>query len=480
MSAPAFTLEALRGRYGPRYRWLLLLAVMVGNVAFIMCSTIINVAIPDMSQHFSLRQERAQWVSSGFMIAMTVGMLTMPWLLGRFGYRRLYAGSMLLLLSGGLAGGLATDFTVVLVSRLVQGLAAGVVQPVPPLIILRAFEPDEQGRATGLYGMGVILAPALAPSVGGVLVDVLGWRSIFFLVAPFCLVCLWLVHRYLPHQLPADTASPRQRLDWRGLLLGGLGTVLLLNGFVELQHGAAGAVLLLAGAAAFTAFIAWQMRLMARGGQPLMNLSVFRFRTFAISSVVGFIYGAALFGSTYLLPVYMQLALGLSASMVGLILLPPGLVLALTLVGAGRLADRYPSGWLVSLGVALLAASFALMPTVGLDTSLWWLGAWITLGRVGLGFILPSLNLSALRSLDKPLMPQGSSAINFIRILGGASGVSLCAILLEWRIAAHGDSLNDAATSTARLAAFNEAFLVLAFVCGLALLAALQLRGKRQ
>ncbi len=169
------SLPALRARYGERYRWLLLLSVMVGTMASIMSSTIINVAIPDMSQHFTLGQERAQWATSGFMAAMTVSMLTTPWLLARYGYRSTYAGCMWLLLVGGVAGGFANSFPLVLAARVAEGLAAGVVQPIPAIIILRAFEPHEQGRASGIFGMGVVLAPALGPSIGGLLVDGFGW-----------------------------------------------------------------------------------------------------------------------------------------------------------------------------------------------------------------------------------------------------------------------------------------------------------------
>ena len=157
----------------------------------------------------------------------------------------------------------------------------------------------------------------------------------------------------------------------------------------------------------------------ARGGAPLMDLALFGHRTFAMGSIVAFIYGTALFGSTYLLPVYMQLALGLSPSYVGTILLPAGFILAVTIALVGRLADRQPTRVLVSIGLALLAVSFALMVTIGLDTAIWVLVAWAILGRIGLGFILPSLNLGSMRSLHRGLIPQGSSAINFVRMLGG-------------------------------------------------------------
>ena len=475
------SLAALQARHGPRYRWLLLLSVMIGTMASIMSSTIVNVAIPDMSHHFTLGQERAQWVSSGFMVAMTVSMLTTPWLLARYGYRRTYAGTMLLLMAGGIVGGLANHFALVLGARVAEGLAAGVVQPIPAIIIMRAFGPHEQGRASGLFGMGVVLAPAVGPSIGGVLVDLFGWRSIFFMVIPLCLISLWMAWRYVPDAAPGGVAANRNTamIDWRGLLLGAVGTLCLLNGMVEL-HAAGGGVrafaLLGSAAAALAAFVWWQHRLAATGGAPLMNLALFGYRPFAMGSIVAFIYGTALFGSTYLLPVYLQLGLKLSASHVGTILLPAGLVLAATIAGVGRLADRHPTWLLVSTGLALLAASFALMLTVDLASGLWMLVAWATLGRIGLGFILPSLNLGSLRPLHEHLLSQGASAINFLRMLGGAIGVSLCGIVLEWRLAAHGDSLANSTSSPARLAAFNEAFLMLATLCLLAMVAAWQLR----
>jgi len=479
------TLPELQAHYGERYRWLLLLAVMVGTMASIMSSTIINVAVPDMSRHFALGQERAQWVASGFMIAMTVSMLTTPWLLARYGYRRTYSGTMWVLLAGSIAGGLSNNFSLVLAARVAEGLAAGVVQPIAAIIILQAFEPHEQGRAGGIFGMGVVLAPAIGPSVGGILVDLFGWRSIFFMVMPFCLASLWLAQRFVPTTPPASSSARRSggKLDWPGLLLASTGTLCLLNGLVQLHAGpSTPALLLLAGAVTtLIGFVAWQRRLgraLAQGGDaPLMNLALFDHRAFAMGSIVAFIYGTALFGSTYLLPLYMRLGLTLSASHVGTILLPAGLVLAVTIPVVGRLADRQPTYLLVSIGLALLATSFALMGTVGLTGSLWVLMAWAILGRIGLGFILPSLNSGSMRGLHKDLIPQGSSAINFLRTLGGAVGVSVCGIVLEWRLAAHGDSLSNPASSPARLAAFNESFALLAVLCGLALAAAWQLRS---
>lgn len=493
MSLPSpdpHSITALRERYGDRYRWLLLLSVMVGTMAAIMSSTVINVAIPDMSQHFTLGQERAQWVTSGFMAAMTVSMLTTPWLLARYGYRRTYSGCMWLLLVGGVAGGFANDYPLVLAARVLEGLAAGVVQPIPAIIILRAFEPHEQGRASGIFGMGVVLAPAIGPSIGGLLVDGFGWRSIFFMVVPFCLVSLWMARRFVPTTAPGGAAANAQGagLDWRGLLLATAGTLCLLNGLVQLQGGTlAGAGALLLSSLICVLLFVWLQRrtLKARrrrpneGIDPLMNLSLFADRRFAMGSIVAFIYGIALFGSTYLLPVYMQMGLGLSASYVGSILLPAGLVLAITIAVVGRMADRQPTHRLVSIGLVLLCASFALMPTIDPGQAAWvipLLVCWAVLGRIGLGFILPSLNIGAMRGLDRSLIPQGASAINFLRMLGGAAGVSLCGIVLEWRLAAHGASLGASGAEAGRTAAFNETFVMVAAICAIALGAALKMR----
>ncbi|MDR6213193.1 DHA2 family efflux MFS transporter permease subunit [Paracidovorax wautersii] len=470
----------LRERYGERYRWLLLLSVMVGTMASIMSSTIVNVAIPDMSHYFTLGQERAQWVSSGFMVATTVAMLTTPWLLARYGYRATYVGAMVLLLVGGVGGGLASRYEWVLLARVLEGLAAGVVQPIPAVIILYAFQPHEQGRASGIFGMGVVLAPALGPSIGGLLVDWFGWRSIFFMVVPFCLASLWLAYKFVPVSSPGGLAANRrgEALDWRGLLLGAVGTLGLLNGLVALHSGPAAQAggFLLVALASLIGFVWWQRRLLARGAKPLMDLRLFQYRQFAMGSIVAFIYGTALFGSTYLLPVFLQLGLQLSASHVGTLMLPAGIVLAITIPLVGRLADRQPTHLLVGTGLALLALSFGLMVWVDLQTGLWVLVAFAILGRIGLGFILPSLNLGAMRPLDKSLIAQGSSAISFVRMLGGAAGVSLCGIVLEWRIAVHGDSLQVAQSSAARIDAFGETFLLLMGLCLVALAAAWQLR----
>ena len=344
--------------------------------------------------------------------------------------------------------------------------------------------------------MGVVLAPAIGPSIGGVLVDVFGWRSIFFMVVPLAMVALWLSRRYVPTSAPggvqADADSPG--LDWIGLALASASTLMLLNGLVQLRSDdvtVAWMLLAMAGLG-MVVFVAWQRHLLrprqrvrtASSGRkakslrqarqvrrgPLMNLQVFGHRHFAMGALVSFTYGIALFGSTDLLPVYMQMGLGLSPSYIGAALLPAGILLAVTIASVGRLSHRMPPTHWVSWGLALLALSFALMPWVHPAAGLALLWILVILGRIGLGFILPSLNLGALRGLPKDLIPQASSVIGFVRMLGGAAGVSICAIVLEWRLAVY--ALTASQPGRADLRAFNETFVFLATMTALALLAA--------
>ena len=472
-TAEAADMASLAARHGPRWRWRVLLTVMIGSIASVMSSTIVNVAVPDLMHYFAIGQERAQWVATGFMAAMTLSMLPTPWLLARFGYRHVYVGAVSLLLLGGIGGGLARHYELVLAMRVAEGLAAGVLQVIPSIIVLRAFGPGERGRAMGLFGFGVVLAPAIGPTVGGVLVEHFGWRSIFFFVVPFALWALLLARRYLPVAAPGGGApgAGGEVLDWLGLALAALGVFGLLNGLVHLHDASpwSAAWQLGIGTAALALFV-WHA---SRTATPLLDLRLFRSRPFAMGSVVAFIYGMGLFGSTYLVPVFMQSALHFPPSQAGAALMPAGLVLAVTIPAVGRLADRWPAHTLVAFGLALLALSFALMATVGQATALWVLMLWAVVGRIGLGFVLPSLTLGAMAGLDAAAVPQGASAISFVRQLGGATGIGLVGIFLEWRLRA------GTATGAPPLAGFAQTFWLVAALSALALLAALRMRAPR-
>jgi EmrB/QacA subfamily drug resistance transporter len=373
-------------------------------------------------------------------------------------------------MAGAIAGGLAQHYPLVLAMRVAEGLAAGVLQVIPSIIVLRAFGKGERGKAMGIFGFGVVLAPAVGPSFGGVLVEHFGWRSIFFFVVPFALWALWLARRYLPVSAPGggEPGGPQETLDAPGLALAAVAVLGLLNGLVRLHDASLlpAALLLGAGALALALFIRHE----SRTPRPLLDLRLFGSRPFAMGGVVAFIYGMGLFGSTYLVPVFMQSALHFPPSQAGAALMPAGLVLALTIPIGGRLADRVPPHALVAGGLALLALSFALMATVGPGTRLWLLMLWAVVGRIGLGFVLPSLTLGAVAGLGAHSVPQAASSISFLRQLGGAAGVSLAGIFLEWRLR------HAAATGAPALSAYADTFWLVAALSALATLAALRMR----
>jgi DHA2 family multidrug resistance protein len=206
---------------------------------------------------------------------------------------------------------------------------------------------------------------------------------------------------------------------------------------------------------------------------PLLQMRLFLHRPFAIGALAGFFFGIGLFGSTYLLLIYLQAALGMPPSKAGLVMLPAGFALAACMPVAGRLADRLRASRLVAGGFAVLVTSLVLVTTVTPQTSYGLLLAWVVMGRVGMGLLMPALSLGSMRGLASGEFAQASSMSNFLRQLGGAVGVSLIGILLEWRLATHGVTLLGDGGPTARGAAFDETFLLLAAVCAPAIVAAL-------
>ena len=448
------------------------MTVMIGSIASVMSSTIVNVAVPDLMQHFAIGQERAQWVAAGFMAAMTLSMLTTPWLLARYGYRHTYIGAVLLLMAGGIVGGLAQHYPLVLAMRVAEGLAAGVLQVIPSIIILRAFGAGERGRAMGIFGFGVVLAPAIGPSVGGVLVEHFGWRSIFFLVVPFALWAL-LAGAALPAGVGARRRARRagaaSRWTGSGLVLAAVGVVGLLNGLVHLHDASplSAAALLAPGVVALALFVWHESRTAQAAAEP------------AAVPLAALRHGRR--GRLHLRhgPVRLDLpGAGVHADGTALPAVAGrrGAAAGRPRAGADHPARRPAGGphsrrtcWWLG-GLALLALSFALMATVSPATALWVLMLWTVVGRIGLGFVLPSLTLGAMPGLGADAMPQAASVISFLRQLGGAIGVSLVGILLEWRLRMH------AAAGEAALAGFADTFWLVAALSALATLAALRMR----
>ncbi|MBV1800050.1 DHA2 family efflux MFS transporter permease subunit [Siccirubricoccus sp. G192] len=422
------SVEALGRRFGPAYRYLVTFTAMIGTIATILSSTITNVALPEVMGAFGIGQDQAQLLSTGFLAAVTGTMLMNAWMVENFGCRFTYVVAVAIFVAGSFVSGLAPNEGMLIAGRVMQGAAAGLLQPLSMQLIFQVFPAERRGTAMGLFAVGVVLAPALGPTLGGLLVDNYGWRSVFFLAVPFSLVGLGMGLVFMPDRA-AD--SPRRRFDWAGfgLLILALGA--LLTGLSSGQREGWGSnrVLFELGlaTAATLGFVLWELRARA----PLLNPRLFANRGFAGASAVALVYGACIFGTTYLVPLFVQTIQGYTATRAGLVLMPAGLVMVIVFPIAGRLADRMPPWQPIALGLLFFAVSCWLLGAVDTDTPFWSMALWILVGRIGLGLAMPSMNAGALRALPPRWLGQGAGAINFARQLGGALGVNLLSILLE-------------------------------------------------
>jgi len=435
--------EALFERYGPAYRGLATATAMVSAIAVVLSSTIVNVAVPAIMGQFGIDQTRVQWLSTGFLAAMTVSMLMTAWCERAFGQRTTMVGALGLFLAGSILGGIAPDENLLIVARVIQGLAAGVVQPLAMVVMFQIFPPEKRGAAMGLFGIGVVLAPALGPWVGGVLMDSFNWRFLFYLGIPFGVGGMLLAQLFLPGRAPGIGKVP---LDWPGVVFLSIALLALLEALSSGQRQGWGSLYILGLMAVFAAATGAFLWRQARASEPLLDLKIFRSLPFTAAMLVSFVLGAGLFGSTYLLPVFVQQLQNYTPTQAGLLLMPAGFTLVLVFPLAGALSDRAPAGYMIGFGLLVFAWSAWLTSHVSADTSFWALAWWTVLSRIGLGAIFPSLSSASLKVLPPPLLAQASGAMNFIRQLGGAIGTALLTVFLERRTVFHGEVL--AATQT--------------------------------
>jgi len=410
----------------------------------VLSTTIVNVAIPDVMGAFGISQVQAQWISTGFLAAMTATMLLTDWADKAFGQRTTMIGALTLFMLGSVLGGVAPDENVLTLARVIQGASAGVVQPLAMILLFQVFPPDQRGAAMGIFGIGVVLAPALGPWIGGLLIDSFSWHYVFFLGIPFAVLGIVLSNLFLPTR---RESGPRPGFDWGGVSLLCLFLGFLLNALTNAQREGWTSDPILAqfvlAALAAAGFVWWEIRT----ARPMLDLRLFASLPFSAASLVAFIMGAGLYGSTYLVPLFVQTIQGLTPTQAGLLLMPSGFVLVLIFPLAGRLSDRLPAGYLIGAGMLIFAWSSWLTASIGIDTAFWTLAWWTVISRIGLGFVFPSLTAGSLKVLPRDLIGQGSGAMNFIRQLGGAFGVNLPAVFLERRTVLHADALTATQTS---------------------------------
>jgi DHA2 family multidrug resistance protein len=435
---PSETTEVLFARYGPRYRAFVTTTVLLGTMAAVVTTTTVNVAIPDIMGAFGVGQDRAQWLTTGALAAMTIAMLLHAWLIRSFGQRKTFVGALALFLVSLVISGISPNDSVLIVCRIVQGGVAGVLQPLAVYTLFRVFPPEQKGRAMGLFGIGVILGPALGPTLGGLLIDQFNWRYVFYIAVPLSIGGMLLGSLFVPER---ETSSPRTDFDWTGFVLLTLSIGTLLTGLSNGQREGwySGYVLGLIAFAGVTgvAFLAWEWR----AAEPLVELRVLANGRFAAAATVAFVMGAGLFGSIYLVPLFVQQVQGFTPLAAGLLLMPAGLVMGIFLPVGGFLTDRVPANWLIMAGLICFGLSCYWFGGVDANTPYWTLVWWIV------------LNAASLRALPTGQLGHGAGMINFFRQLGAAFGVNLLSVMLDRRTFFHGNAL---AAETAGSSTSNE------------------------
>lgn len=441
---PPETTEILFRRYGPGYRWLATVTVMLGAIAAMLTTTSVNVAIPDIMGAFGIGQDRAQWLSTGTLAAMTVGMLLNAWMTASFGQRRTFIGALVIFAASLLAAAASPNEMVLILCRIVQGVVAGLLQPFSMYTIFRVFPPERRGMAMGFFGMSVILGPALGPTLGGIMIEHYNWRAIFTVAVPVSALAVVMGSLFLPER---EEEGERVRFDWPGFLLvvTAIGCFLtgLSNGQRHGWHSDFIVGLFVIAAVAATAFVYWELRV----PRPLVNLRVLANPQFTGAAIVAALFGVGLFGSTYLVPLFVQTVQHLTPYEAGLMLMPAGLAMGVMMPLAGYMSDRFSARNMIIAGLLCLALSAWWLAGVDANLSFWFIAWCVVLSRLGLALIKPALNLAALRSLRPELLGQGAGMINFSRQLGGAFGVNMLSVILDRRTFFHSDVLTSLQTS---------------------------------
>jgi DHA2 family multidrug resistance protein len=415
---------------------------LIGMIGMVLSSTSVNTAVPAVMGAFGIGQDKAQWLSTAYFASMTGAMLLTSWLQQRFGQRTVFLTTMAIFIAGSFLAFSATDYSTVILARVIQGFCAGLMQPFTMAIIFTVFPPDRRGAAMGLFSLGVVLAPGLGPAIGGFITDEFSWRFVFLVPLPLAMAAIIAGGAFMP----TARSGISRPFDWAGLVLMAIALGLLLDGLASGRRfgwTSDRIVLeLVGGILATIAFIARQLT----AKWPMLDLRLFSNIRFASAILVGIIFGFGMFGSIYAIAVFMQQVQGFSATKAGVALIPAGILMVVMFPTAGRLVDRFPAHILIMTGLFWFGFGFLLLSIADSNTPFWMFVFFTLINRFGLSLIIPSLNTGALRSLGSAQVSQGAGLINFARTFGGAAGVNLMVVFLESRTADHAQTISDSQT----------------------------------
>ena len=426
------------------YKWFLLANIMLGTFMAVLDATIVNVGLPKIMASFGVGLDKIEWVITAYMLAMAVMLPTSGWLADRFGYKRMYFFGLFLFTFGSMLCGMSSNEDMLIMSRVIQGLGAGAIQPLGMAIITREFPPHQRGIALGFWAIAAAASVSFGPLIGGYLIDSFNWQLIFDVNIPFGILAMLFTIIIQREYKNSET----RKFDIIGFI--SVTTFLPLTLYALSEGNAATnsagwhAPYILACAAialiAFTVFITVELTVK----EPLLDLRLLLNHNFGISNIILIIFSIGMFGSTFLMPIYLQNSLGYSALQAGSVFLPVGIIQGIIAPLSGRISDKFSPKIPIFLGVVLLAFSFFLNSMLSWMTELKFIMLSLYIRGLGMGLIFTALSTISLLEISREKMAQASAITNSIRQLGGSLGVALLATLLTTRVSFHSQVFSGA------------------------------------
>jgi MFS transporter, DHA2 family, multidrug resistance protein len=405
--------------------WMIAVAVVLPAFMEVIDTSIASVALPYIAGSLSASTDEATWVLTFYLLSNAVVLPASAWFSLRFGRKRFLITSIVIFTVSSFFCGSANSLLLILIARLVQGAGGGALQPLSQAILTESFPPEKRGMAMGLFGLGVVVAPILGPTLGGWLTDTYSWRWAFYINIPVGVLAVFLISRFIEDPPYIKNAKPG-KLDGIGfgllaLWLGAL-QILLDRGQQDDWFGSS-TIRWLAGIA-IVCFIAFIVSQLTRE-KPLVDLTIFKIRNFALGCTLIFMFGAAIYGAVTLLPLFFQTVMGYSALSAGIAVAPRGIGAIVAMPLVGFLVSKIDTRILVSTGFTIFAtcALFWGHITLGISPmSLFWP---IVISGFSLGMVFVPLSTVTLGALPPERVGNGSGLFNLLRNVGGSVGISI-------------------------------------------------------
>ncbi|MCE1179216.1 MAG: DHA2 family efflux MFS transporter permease subunit [Micrococcales bacterium] len=406
--------------------------VVLGAIMSILDITVVNVALPTFQSVFAsggepLDYSTVAWTVTGYTLALATVIPLSGWAADRFGTKRLYMLALVLFTLGSVLCATAGSISMLIVWRVVQGLGGGLLMPIGMTIMTRAAGPHRMGRLMAILGIPMLLGPIFGPILGGWLIDNASWHWIFLINVPIGIIAL----AYAAWALPKDSTEPSESLDLTGLLLMSPGLALFLYGISSIPgegtfFSAKVGIPATIGVIMLAAFVFWSFR----PKHPLLDLRLFRNRNLSVATITMFLFAGAFFGGLLLVPTYFQQVRGEDTLHAGLLVAPQGLGAMLTMPIAGALADKFPVGRIVPVGLAIITGAFFALTQIDAHTSYTYLIAVLFVMGLGMGFTMMPLMTSAIKTLQSHEVARGSTLINIVQQVASSLGTAVISVLL--------------------------------------------------